>query len=265
MIQMRSKSQAILLIHGIWGAESELAYTSKYLSSNELAVYTPVFKTFGVEFNERRAPNFKIWIEEIHQTYLDLKQHYEIVHIGGLSLGGALALALDIHFPGVINGGILSLAPVLSLDGWAMPFYAKYALPVVCLIKHFHNYPYIEHEPYGLKNLQMRALSKKQFETGNKSVTGGNNVPYIFLNEALKAGRYVKRNITEVKAPTLVIHSIEDETASIKNARFIAEKIKSPLFQKVELSNSYHIITWDNERKEVVRYMKNFINTVNSQ
>lgn len=258
---MQVQDQALLLVHGMWSSNSEFGYIEKYLASDQLAIISVNLKTYGQEQSEEKTADFSKWLEEIFNIYTKLCQQYKVVHIGGLSLGATLSLAFDIQYPATINGCIIAMSPLLKLDGWAMPIYAKYAIPLSCKFNVMSDYLYKETEPYGLKNEHMRAIVKKQFESGEQSIMGGNNIPVRFLNESLKAGKFVRKNIHKIKAPMLVIHSLEDETASIYNARILAERNKAKAFQKVELINSYHIITWDNERKQVVAHIKNFIHT----
>ena len=257
------KKQALLLVHGIWSSSSEFGYISKRLVSDDLDIPPIDFKTYGLYGVEEKTPDFTKWLEEIHNVYNELRKEYEVVHIGGLSLGASLSLAYDICYPNNVNGCIVALAPILKLDGWGIPFYAGILIPLFCKLNLMQDYLFKESEPYGLKNKQMRAIAKKQFESSDQSIMGGNNIPIRYLNETYRISRYVRRNIEKIHASTLVIHSIEDETASIYSARVLAERIKVKMFKKVELTNSYHIITWDNDRKEVVAQIKSFIEDFN--
>ena len=260
---MPKQKQALLLVHGIWSSSSEFGYISKYLAGADLDIPAIDFKTYGLHGTNEKTPNFFKWLEEINNVYKELRKSYEVVHIGGLSLGASLSLAYDIHYPNTVNGAIIALAPILKLDGWAIPFYAGFLIQLCCKLNLKQDYLFKESEPYGLKNKQMRTIARKQFESGDQSIMGGNNIPIRYLNETYKVGKYLRQNLEKIQAPILVIHSREDETASIKSARLLAAKTKVKVFKKVELTNSYHIITWDNERKDVVKYIKSFIKDFN--
>lgn len=261
---MSKKKQALLLIHGIWSSSAEFGYISKHLASSELDIPAIDFKTYGLYGKEEKTPDFYQWVEEINAVYNELLKEYETVHIGGLSLGGSLALAFDILYPNTVNGSIIALAPILKLDGWAIPFYASFLIQLFCKINVMQGYILKESDPYGLKNKHIRAIAKKQFESGDQSIMGGNNIPIRFLNASYKLSNFLRKNLEKIQAPLLVIHSREDETASIYNARLLASKTRMKVFKKVELTNSYHIITWDNERKKVVQHIDSFIKEFNS-
>jgi carboxylesterase len=79
---------------------------------------------------------------------------------------------------------------------------------------------------------------------------------------------YVKKSIACIKAPTLIIHAEEDDVASPRNARFVAENIGSKIVESIFLHNSYHMITVDNEREQVssdtIRFFKGVLSNHDS-
>ena len=74
--------------------------------------------------------------------------------------------------------------------------------------------------------------------------------------------KYIKQNINRLTAPLIIIHSKEDDLSSIKGAKFIYEKAPSKIKKFVELTNSYHIITMDNERDIVSKETISFFNSL---
>ena len=79
------------------------------------------------------------------------------------------------------------------------------------------------------------------------------------LHQAARLIRHAIRNIHAVTAPALVMHAIDDETASPKSAQFVVDRIGSSTVRKVMLDNSYHIITMDNDREVVAQETREFI------
>jgi carboxylesterase len=74
--------------------------------------------------------------------------------------------------------------------------------------------------------------------------------------------KYIKQNINRLTVPFIIIHSKEDDLSSIKGAKFIYEKAPSKIKKFVELTNSYHIITMDNERHIVSKETISFFNSL---
>ena len=73
------------------------------------------------------------------------------------------------------------------------------------------------------------------------------------LHQARQLARYVESATANAVSDLLVIHAVDDETASPKSAEFVMEKAGSAHKRKIFLDNSYHIITLDNERDIVAR------------
>ncbi len=75
------------------------------------------------------------------------------------------------------------------------------------------------------------------------------NLPAIQEAERMIAS--VKKSLPRVTAPAILIHAEEDEVASPRSPRYIAQHIGSAMVESVMLHNSYHMITVDNDREQV--------------
>ena len=51
----------------------------------------------------------------------------------------------------------------------------------------------------------------------------------------------------------LALHAREDEVASVANLGILAQELGCGAFRSVVLGNSFHMITIDNDRQQVVR------------
>jgi carboxylesterase len=113
-----------------------------------------------------------------------------------------------------------------------------------------HHYSYREREPFGIKNPRLRKRVASAMIKGF-SEAGAARLSMNHLYQATRLIRHAVRNIHAVTTPALVMHAIDDETASPKSAQFVVDRIGSSTVRKVFLDNSYHIITMDNDREEV--------------
>jgi carboxylesterase len=91
------------------------------------------------------------------------------------------------------------------------------------------------------------------------AMVGAAAIPARQLWAAQKLMAFVRQSLPLVRADTLVIHSIDDETASPKNAEIILQQIGSEVRKVVWLGDCYHIITADNEREIVTNEAVQFI------
>jgi carboxylesterase len=71
----------------------------------------------------------------------------------------------------------------------------------------------------------------------------------------------VRRQLRSIRTPALVVHAVDDDVASLKNVRLIMRGIGGPV-ETVLLENSYHMITVDQERDQVIERSARFFNEV---
>jgi carboxylesterase len=83
--------------------------------------------------------------------------------------------------------------------------------------------------------------------------------PCTGMYEQLQLVKVVNRELHKVMAPTLMIHSIEDDLASLKNVEYVEKHISSNQISKLLLDNSYHMIPFDNQRSLAASEMIGFI------
>jgi carboxylesterase len=170
-------------------------------------------------------------------------------------MGATLSLAVAARIPNIQSLSILS--PVLIFDGWSVPWY--YPLLKVFYLIGFRNWHYKEKAPFGVKNLEMRKRIKKAVESNNISELGAAHLPARHLIESLKLINATKKDLSSISSDILIIHAIDDETASPKNPDLILKSISSETRRTIWLGNSYHIITVDNEREIVANETISFI------
>ena len=63
--------------------------------------------------------------------------------------------------------------------------------------------------------------------------------------------------------PIQLIQAKDDDVASVKNSKFIYDKVRSEIKEIVLLYNSYHVITADQERETVAEKVADFFYRVN--
>jgi carboxylesterase len=108
-------------------------------------------------------------------------------------------------------------------------------------------YHYREKPPYGVKNKLVRALVAGQLERRPFSPPAAPAIPIDRLREADRLIRHVKNSLCRIKTPALLIHSREDDLSSLANVRYVQTRIGSERVAIVIVSDSYHMITLDND------------------
>jgi carboxylesterase len=64
-----------------------------------------------------------------------------------------------------------------------------------------------------------------------------------------------------VRAPCLVIHSTDDDIASLGNVAIVEQKVSAPV-EKILLDDSYHMISVDQQRDVVIERSAGFFKRI---
>jgi carboxylesterase len=237
-----------LLIHGLGGTPIELHFVAQGLAREGYTVYCCQLAGHGGSKEELQNSTWPEWYRSVEQAHDRLREHCDVVIAGGLSMGAILALHLAHERPDGVQGLAL-FAPTLRLDGWSMPWHSfilRWVRPTP--LKIHMDLP--EREPYGLKDERIRNFVVKSM------LSGESGQPQFFT--PLRAFAYfnslvarVKRELSRIKAPALILHPRDDDMASIGNALEIQRKLGG-MVEMVVLDDSYHIITLDRQRHIVV-------------
>jgi carboxylesterase len=253
----RRKEHAVILLHGLCGSALELGSIPKVLKKTNCTVVSMEIPNYSAALTDASTtPNWMDWCLIVENKILKLKEEFKTVSICGLSMGATLALAVAARSNQPLS--IVLLSPVLKYDGWSVPWYHKFLRVSYWL--GCRKWAYKERDPYGVKNFDMRRRIASALKKDGVAMVGAASIPAKHLWAALKLMCFVRRSLPLVRASTLIIHSIDDETASPKNAEMILHDITSEVRKIIWLGDCYHIITVDNEREivtnETVQFLK---------
>jgi len=256
-IFLEGGEHAVLLIHGLTGNPSEIAYLAKRLHKEGFTVKVPCLAGHCTNIQDLKKTKWQDWYNTVLQNFKELKKEYKSVSVAGLSAGALLALYLAYKQQDEISAVAL-ISTLFFYDGWAMPWYS-FILKLVCATPLRYIMSYKEKDPYGIKNERLR----KQVEKMMEGEVIYPEFPAVSLCEYLKFVKIVKKILPQITTPTIAIHSIEDDMASLKNIEYLEKNIGSKRFCKVLVENSYHVIIMDNDRekaiKEVIEFFKEVI------
>lgn len=245
---------AVLLFHGLTGSPFELKKYGQFLYNNGYDVFAECLPGHGENFKDIYTVKYQDWLDFAYSGFCRLKENYDNVFVSGLCLGAVLALAVAEKYSSELNG-IISLSTTLYLDGWRLPWYKCFMPFALSTVLRFY-YSYPECEPHGVKNLKTRTAIKKILEKGD---VGMNDFPMTGFYELLKLSAYVRKELTKVKAPILLIHSKDDDLTSTKSAEIVYKNISSDDKEYILLYDSYHMVLYDNEKEFVFNKSLDFI------
>jgi len=251
-ISLAAGDDVVLLLHGLAGSPLEMRFLASSLHRKGLSVEVPHIPGYSYG---GKASGWRHWQDSTAVIFERLKRDYRSVSVSGLCIGAVLALSLAAEKGSQISALSL-LSTTLFYDGWGLPWY-RFLMPLGFYTPLRTFYSYREREPYGIKNLHLRRRIASAMRKGF-SEAGAARLSMNHLYQAAGLIRHATRAMHAVSAPALVMHAIDDETASPKSAQYVVDHIGSSTVRKVILDNSYHIITMDNDRAMVARATRDF-------
>jgi carboxylesterase len=251
-VNLAAGDDVVLLLHGLAGSPLEMRYLANVLHRQGLSVEVPHIQGYGYG---QPASHWRHWHDCTVGIFERLKRDYRSVSVGGLCIGAVLALSLAAEKPREVSALSL-LSTTLFYDGWGLPWY-RFLMPLGNYRPLRAFYSYREREPFGIKNPRLRERVASAMREGF-SEAGAARLSMNHLHQATRLIRHTVRNLHAVTAPALVMHALEDETASPKSAELVVDRIGSSTVRKIFLDNSYHMITMDNDRELVALETRDF-------
>ena len=251
----------VLLIHGLTGTPNEMRLLGKALHKAGYTVYGMQLAGHCGSEDDLIATRWQDWYASVCAAAERLRQRVEHFFVAGLSMGAMLALKLAADQPQQVHG-VSAMATMFRHDGWSMPLYSRYChfLPPLCKSLGLgRRLCFNEQPPYGIKDERLRAQVVAQMHSGDSAAAGLPGNPWWALAEMYALSAQVRRQLREVTSPCLVIHSTEDDVASLeRNGGLVARSVRGPV-QTCWLEDSYHMVTIDRERRKVAARTVEFI------
>ena len=230
---------ACVLSHGFTGSPNEVRYLGRHLADLGITARGVLLAGHGTRPEDMALHSYRRWIAELEQAVDELQADGKRVFVGGLSMGGTLALNLAARRrddPRLL--GVISLAAPLRVADWRLAF-----LPVLQYVLRWHNWgkPDIKDESAWERHVAYRRFHVKA------------------LVQFLKLLEETRRLAPAIHQPVLVIHSRHDNTVPAANAELILRLIRSQDRKLVWLDNCYHVMTLDYDSERVHQEVATFI------
>src|SRR6185369_2653644 len=207
-IELPAGRHGCLLLHRLAGSPLEVRFVGKLLQRAGFSVHIPRIEGYSMG---SAGGSWEEWADAAGEIYAALSRRYATVSLAGLSSGATLALALALRARA--PQALALWGVTLFYDGWAVPWH-QWLFEPCYRVGLAAGFGYREREPYGLKNEKWRARVAHAMSRHGASSAGPALIPAKFLFEAIRLGRFVRKNLHAVACDTLIIHAADDETAS---------------------------------------------------
>lgn len=254
----------VLLFHGLSSGPLELQFVARGLHRAGYTVHAPVIPgyTYGLIEDHSADYNAENWMTVALKELDWLAGQCENVSVGGLCIGAVVALRVAALRSERLSS-VVALSTALHFDGWGNPWYTPF-LNLARVLTFGKRMAIGEKEPYGVKDPRMRAWIKRQMESLGQSSAGAASLKVSDLLKSRDLISITRKSLHEIKCDALIIHAKEDECASTRSAYEVADRICSSRIHLVILSDSYHMISIDQEKDLVILEMVRFLSGGNA-
>ncbi|GAA3445644.1 alpha/beta hydrolase [Planomonospora venezuelensis] len=217
----------VLLCHGFTGSPQSLRPWGEYLAGAGLTVALPRLPGHGTTWREMNHTRWEDWYAELDRELADLRGRCTEVFVMGLSLGGCMALRLaEVHREGV--RGVVVVNPSIAND---VPL-----LKLAPLLKFF-----VPSVPGVAGDIKKEGATELGYT--RTPVRAAATLPRLWA--------LTQAGLDGLTRPVLVFHSPQDHVVKPTSVRILREKLTGGNLDVVELADSYHVATLDNDADQI--------------
>jgi carboxylesterase len=219
-----------LVLHGFTGSPQSMRPMGEAFAQAGLTVEMPRLPGHGTTVEDMVQYRFSDWAKAAEAAYVDLASRTDSIVIAGLSMGGTLTLWLAARHPEI--KAIILVNPAVQGDDFA---------------------PFVE-------GANATIASGGVFLPGvagdiadpNAKELGYDKAPAACLLSLVEAMGNLKSRLPEIKAPALVMRSVQDHIIPPGSVELLRDQLGGPV-EFVELAKSFHVATIDYDGPDISR------------
>jgi carboxylesterase len=214
----------MLLSHGFTGTPQSMRPWAEHLAAAGLTVSVPRLPGHGTRWQDLNATRWTDWYGALGRAFDDLRARCDRVYVGGLSMGGALALRLAEDRPADVAGLVL-VNPAIGSERKDV----RHLLPLI------HRF--------------VPSLAGIGSDIAKPGVTelAYDRTPLRALHSQTRLWKLVVDDLAKVTAPVLLYRSRVDHVVDPLSGRLLRAGASSTEVREVILEDSFHVATLDND------------------
>jgi carboxylesterase len=229
---------AVLLCHGFTGNPSSMRPWAEHFAASGHTVHVPRLPGHGTTWRDMSRTRWADWYGELTRAFTALRANADAVIVGGLSMGGGLALQLAEDQGKAIDGLVL-VNPAVRIDDPRLK-----ALPVIRWIA-----PWLP--PVG-NDIAKPGVTEDAY----------GKIPAHALHSSLAGYRGVVARLGEVEQPLLLFRSPQDHVVPPSSSAAVLSGVSSRDVTEVLCENSFHVATLDNDAPMIFAQSLDFAHRV---
>ena len=225
----------VLLVHGFSGSPASMRPWGEALAAKGYAVEVPRLPGHGTKWQDLNQVAWTDWYAEAERALDRLRADCEAVVVGGLSMGGSVALRLA-EVRGADVAGVVLVNPFVSSTRKELK-----ALPV------------LKHVVPALKGVTNDIKKPGQDELGYPKL------PLKGLAAVMDMWKVVVPDLGRVTQPLLYFRSSEDHVIDASSSPTVLRAVSSVDVEERLLTNSYHVATLDHDAERIFEESAAFV------
>lgn len=225
----------VLLCHGFTGSPQSMRPWGEHLADRGWDVSIPLLPGHGTRWQDLAATDRRAWVQALADELRRCADIHSTVALGGLSMGGALTLALA-EDP--------QLAPRISalmLVNPALRLRPAQALGV----------PVLRHLIPSVGSIASDTRSGAQEEAYART-------PLHAVDQLRRLQREVRASLEHVTAPVFLATSTEDHVVDTRCSDLVARRVRGRV-ERMALTDSFHVATLDREADRLFAASADFL------
>ncbi|MCG3222890.1 MAG: alpha/beta hydrolase [Candidatus Heimdallarchaeota archaeon] len=220
----KKSKNLVILVHGFGASATETRPLGEFLYSEGYDVKGILLKGHGTKPVDMDSIRWEEWIDDIQEAYDEHASKYTNIIVGGISMGGALALysSTQIRFKAIFTiNAFYHLSKTLSFATWFFSLFGTHRQRNEARIKW-----YVENNLFSYSDDSTPAA-----------------------NQLYKMLKTLHKKVGEINIPVLIIQSKEDRTAKPEGAEELFEDLKTQK-ELFFVQKGDHILTVDPHKQE---------------
>jgi len=211
----------VLCLHGFTGSPVSMRPLAERFAEAGLSVELPRLPGHGTTIEDMVPTRFADWLEAAEAAYQDLAMRAEVRAICGLSMGGALALALAQRHPEI--AALVLINPLLVVPGAADRAGIAEAIEA------------------GIETIDAPG---SDIAIADPPVLAYDHVPLAAVLSLFEGVDQVLEGLEQVRCPSLLLSSRQDHVVDPMSGEHLVARSAGPV-RRVFLERSFHVATVD--------------------
>jgi carboxylesterase len=231
----------IILVHGFTGSPAAMRPWGEFLNSKGYSVRVPLLPGHGSKVENLNKVKWQEWPAKIIFEIDQISKSCDQIVLIGLSMGGSTVLNVSASPSGGNKNivGLILVNPMIHVRG--VPAELAYFISRFQLL---------------------RKSVGDDIKRPGMTEWGYDALPTRGVHQLLKMLRITRRNLSTIKIPLQLFHSVEDHTLPVSNTEIIMREIGSLEKNRIELVNSYHVATMDYDQELIFQNSLTFIESL---